>query len=599
MAIVSVQELTLGFGGHPLLDRVTLHIEKGDRISLLGRNGTGKSTLMRLINREIRPDSGKVVTETGVRTARLPQEVPTDISGTILTVVVQGLSDEADKIPEWEIRTRAETILSKMQLDGDEPFQNLSAGLKRRALLAQTLVAEPDLLLLDEPTNHLDIEAIKWLEDFLGRHGPTLIFIAHDREFVRRLATKIAQIDRGHLNLFECSYDTFLERKEAVLADEAARLHRADKKLAAEEVWVRQGIKARRTRNEGRVRALEGLREERRQRRAKAGSVKMRAQEAERTGKLVIEAQHLDYSFGPDAVLKDFSTVIQRGDKIGIMGPNGCGKTTLLNLLLGNLHPDNGNIRHGLHLEIAYFDQLREQLDEEKSVQENVAGKNDKVIIDGNARHIIGYLGDFLFTPERARSPVSILSGGERNRLLLAKLFTRPANVLVLDEPTNDLDMETLELLEELLVAYRGTLLLVSHDRTFLNNVVTGIYAFEGDGRVEEYVGGYDDWLRQQTGAPAPSSRKEKPEKTAPSKPKASDKSRKLSYKEQQELEALPGRIEAMEAEQAEIHATLSDPDFYREKSPEVAKLKDRLETLEKELFAAYARWEELEAIGE
>ncbi|OQY57002.1 MAG: ABC transporter ATP-binding protein [Desulfobacteraceae bacterium 4572_88] len=496
---------------------------------------------------------------------------------------------------EWQKHRQVEYITSLMKLDPDAEFEVLSAGLKRRVLLARALVCKPDILLLDEPTNHMDIPAVLRTEDFLLSYGGTLLFVTHDRAFLRKLATRIVELDRGHLTNWPCDYQTYLERKQEMLNTEENQWGEFDKKLAQEEVWIRKGVKARRTRNEGRVRALMKMREMRQARRERSGTAQIQAQEAERTGKLVIEVRRIRYAYADHPVIQNFSTLIIRGDKVGIIGPNGCGKTTLLQILLKNLAPSEGNVRHGTHLEVAYFDQLRAQLDEEKSVQDNVADGNDKVIINGSPRHIIGYLKDFLFSPDRARSPVRALSGGERNRLLLAKLFTRPSNVLVLDEPTNDLDTETLELLEELLMNYQGTLLLVSHDRAFLNNVVTNTLAFEGNGRVSGYVGGYDDWLRQRKSElPAkedkvPKARKQKP-KTQGERPG------KLSYKEQRELESLPQRIEAMEAEQEELYQIMADPEFYQQEGEKISRAKTRVADLERELEAAYEQWEALDA---
>ncbi len=490
-----------------------------------------------------------------------------------------------------------------MGLDAGALFESLSSGMKRRVLLARALVADPDILLLDEPTNHLDIEAIRWLEDFLLRYGGTLVFVTHDRAFLARLATRIVELDRGHLYDWACDYATFLERKEQLLAAEERQAALFDKKLAQEEVWIRKGIEARRTRNEGRVRALKAMREARLRRRERQGAARMQLQEAERSGNLVIEAKGVGFAYGDGAdqssrpVIRDLTTTIMRGDKVGIIGPNGSGKTTLLRLLLGDLTPQAGTVRHGTNLEVAYFDQLKATLDEEKTVQKNVSDY-DMIPIDGQSRHVIGYLQDFLFPPERSRSLVKFLSGGERSRLLLAKLFTRPSNVLVLDEPTNDLDIETLELLESLLVGYQGTVLLVSHDRAFLNDVVTSTLAIEADGRVKEYDGGYDEYLRQRreeapaepkpSHAPGPSS----------SRPPA-DRPRKLSHKERKELESLPGRIEELEAARAELHDAMADPAFYRQDGGAIAEAKARLEAMESELAIAYERWEALESLAD
>lgn len=607
MSLISMRDVSVGFGGPPLLDGVNLQIERGERVCLLGRNGAGKSTLMRLLHGELTPDEGEVVRQQGVRVALLPQEVPRGLHGSTFDVVAGGLEkpdagqpasyDEA----EWRRHQQVGKTLSRMNLDPEAPFEELSAGLKRRVMLARGLVHDPDLLLLDEPTNHLDIEAIGWMEDFLLRYGGTLLFITHDRTFLRKLATRIVELDRGSLFDWACDYDSFEKRKQAALDAEAEQWTQFDKKLAREETWIRQGIKARRTRNEGRVRELEKMREARRQRRERQGSVCMRAQEAGRSGKLVIEAEEMSYAYGGDApVILDFSTLIMRGDKVGIIGPNGSGKTTLLRLLLGELEPRTGRLRHGVHLDVAYFDQLRAQLDEDKSVLENVGEGKDTILFNGKPRHIIGYLEDFLFSPERARSPVRILSGGERNRLLLARLFTKPSNVLVMDEPTNDLDTETLELLEELLLDYPGTVLLVSHDRSFLNNVVTSTLVLEGEGRVGEYVGGYDDWLRLRKSDLPTKAQKPDAKEAKSAKPRPREEQRPaLTFKERRELEALPQRIEGLEAEQQELYQAMSDPSFYQQEGSEIAGAKSRLESLEQELDEAYRRWEALETLNE
>ncbi|MDK9716675.1 MAG: ATP-binding cassette domain-containing protein [Trichlorobacter sp.] len=593
MALITLRDISLAFGGPPLFDGINLQIEPGDRLCLMGRNGSGKSTLMKLMGGEIPPEGGELIRSQGLRVALVSQEIPQDVSGTVFEVVAQH-PHAAIGAEQWEHEQQVERVLNRLHLEPEAQFATLSGGTKRRVLLARALVAAPDILLLDEPTNHLDIETILWLEEFLVRNITTCIFITHDRAFARRLANRIAELDRGRIYAFSCGYDQFVERREALLEAEITRMALFDKKLAQEEAWVRQGIKARRTRNEGRVRALKTLREEYRQRRTRQGTATIRLQEAERSGRLVIEAEQVGFSYGDRTVIRDLSTAIMRGDKLGIIGPNGSGKTTLLRLLLGELEPQSGSIKQGTRLEILYMDQMRDQLDPQKSVAENVGEGNDTLIIGGKSRHIIGYLQDFLFSPERARSPVSILSGGERNRLLLAKLFTKPGNVLVLDEPTNDLDAETLELLEDLLMEYSGTLLLVSHDREFLNNVVSSTLAINSDGTVKETVGGYDDWLREQqletapTIAVKPAQEKGKPQKERP---------RKLSFKEERELEALPERITVLEAEQEQIHGTLADPEFYKNAGPEVARLNNRLEELDAELITAYARWEELEAL--
>jgi ATP-binding cassette subfamily F protein uup len=626
MALVTLRNIQLGFGGPPLLDQLNLTIKSGERICLLGRNGAGKSTLMKLLDGRLQPDDGDMEVRQGARICRLTQQVPTDTEGTVFDVVAEGVGElaelvrryhqvsnevaggdakslerlsqvqhELEAVDGWQVEQRVEAIISRLSLDPDVEFTQLSGGLKRRVLLAQTLVLEPDLLLLDEPTNHLDIESIDWLEEFLLGYGGTLLFVTHDRSFLRRLATRIIELDRGRLSDWPGDYDNFLRRKEEMLNAESREQARFDKKLAREEVWIRQGIKARRTRNEGRVRALKKMREQRQLRRESTGTARMALQEAERSGKLVVEAEGVGYGWEGKPVFGDFSTTILRGDRVGIIGPNGCGKTTLLNILLGKLKPDTGSVRLGSKLEIAYFDQLRGSLEEERSVRDNLAGGSDKVDINGKQKHVISYLQDFLFAPDRVGQPVSSLSGGERNRLLLAKLFTRPFNILVMDEPTNDLDVETLELLEELLLEYQGTLLLVSHDRTFLNNVVTSTLVFEGEGKVAEYVGGYDDWIRQrkppEAAAPAAAAKK-KTDRTQ--KPKS--KPKKLGYKQQRELETLPKVIESLEEELETIHARMADPAFYQQGGEDIAEQKARLSEVEAELESAFQRWEELEA---
>ncbi len=624
MALINLRNIRLAFGGPLLFEDVSLRIARGERICLLGRNGTGKSTLLQVIAGELPPDGGVIDRQQGLRVARLTQEVPRDLDGTIYQVTARGLGilgeqlcrchdlasrleqgeDLADELAEaqhaletgggWPLQQRIEQVLSRLKLPADFPVKSLSGGMLRRALLARALAQDPDILLLDEPTNHLDIESITWLEEFLQRGNLTLVFVTHDRAFLRNLATRIVEIDRGRLYDFACDYDTFLERKDDLLHAENMERARFDKKLAEEEVWIRKGIKARRTRNEGRVRALKAMREEHRQRRARLGTARLGLQEAERSGRLVAEVEGLGFSYGDQPIVRDFSTSVMRGDRIGIIGPNGAGKTTLLKLLLGKLKPQRGTVRLGTNLQVLYFDQLREQLDPDKTVQQNLAGDQDTVVIGGQARHVIGYLQDFLFTPDRARSPVRILSGGERNRLLLARLFTREANVLVLDEPTNDLDLETLDLLEERLAEFKGTLFLVSHDRAFLNRVVTSTLVFEGDGRIGDYVGDYDDWLRQR-----PKPEAETVAKKAPKEKPQKVRERKLTFKEKRELEELPERIEALESEQAELHARMADPAFYREAGTQVTATKDRLETIETNLEQAFARWEELTALGD
>ena len=629
MALVSLQEVRIAFGGPRLLDGVTFQIERGERVCLVGRNGAGKSTIMKIVVGELTPDSGEVIRAKGVRVASLEQEVPLDLSGTVFDVVAEGLGDIVELLSEyrslvhilalgddagiiadlervqhliessggWQIQQRVETVISRLGLDPDAAAAGLSGGYKRRVLLARALVNEPDLLLLDEPTNHLDIESIGWLEEFLLEFRGAILFITHDRRFLQTLATRIIELDRGQVTDWPGDYKTYLVRRQAEIDSETAHNSLFDKKLAKEEAWIRQGIRARRTRNEGRVRALKELRRERLSRREQTGSADMKLNEAERSGRLVLEAKGIGHSYEGSPLIRDFSTVIMRGDKIGIIGPNGSGKTTLLNILLGSIEPLRGSVRMGIRLEVAYFDQHRAQLDDEKSVRDNVGDGYDNVTVNGRTRHIIGYLEDFLFPPERSRSPVKVLSGGERNRALLAKLFTKPSNVLVLDEPTNDLDADTLELLEEMLMEYQGTVLLVSHDREFLNNIVTSTIVFEGDGRLEEYVGGYDDWLRQRSlsspGGTEKAKKKEKPEKSRPQQ----ERLRTLTFTEKKEIAALPALIESMEAERAGLYETLADPDFYRQDGSRIPAVKARMAELDKEIPAAYERWELLEAI--
>ena len=610
MALISLQEVSLGFGGPLLLEKVNLQIESGERVGLLGRNGVGKSTLLKLVNGDFLPDRGTIARQQNLRVAYLPQEVPQEVTGRVADIVASGLEsmptvvDEAHDGHEWQRQLQVQQVLSRMQLDPAAPFEVLSAGLKRRVILARGLARNPDLLLLDEPTNHLDIDAIDWLEDFLRRWGGTLLFVTHDRVFLQHLTTRIVELDRGQLLDWNCDFPTFLQRQEARLQAEEAQNATFDKKLAQEEQWIRQGIEARRTRNEGRARALKRLREIRRERREQAGKVRMQIQADKRSGKLVIEAENVSHAFGDLPVVRDFSVTIQRGDKVGIIGPNGSGKTTLLRLLMGELVAQQGEIRHGTNVEIAYFDQLRAQLDENKSVLENVGQGRDTITINGRTRNLIGYLEDFLFTRERVRAPISALSGGERNRLLLARLFAQPANLLVLDEPTNDLDLETLEVLEDLLLDYSGTLLLVSHDRAFLNNLATSTLILDGTGQVKETIGGYDDWQTQAEQPERPVSKPIKPVSTplTESSTEAVSTPRKLTYKEQRALEAqqrelaeLPHQIEALEAEQHRLSAAMAAPAFYQRDSSEIAQAVQQLKDLEEALVAAYQRWEELE----
>jgi ABC transport system ATP-binding/permease protein len=600
MPLISLQEASIGFGGPRLLEEINLQIESGEWIGLLGRNGMGKSTLLKLISGEILPHSGTIAWQQDLRVAYLPQEVPQGLSGRVRDIVESGLdpiSATLDDEHHWQRQHQVEKIISRMELDPEARFEVLSAGLKRRVYLARGLARNPDLLLLDEPTNHLDIASIDWLEDFLKRWGGTLLFVTHDRVFLQRLATRIVELDRGKLFDWDCDYSTFVKRKEEMLSAEQSQNAVFDKKLAQEEQWIRKGIEARRTRNEGRVRALKRLREMRKERRELSGKVRMQISAENRSGRLVIEAENVSYSFGEKNIIQDFSITIQRGDKIGIVGPNGSGKTTLLRILMGELPPLLGEVRHGTNVEMAYFDQLRAQLDESKSVLDNVGQGRDTITINGRTRNLMGYLEDFLFTRDRARAPISALSGGERNRLLLARLFTQPANLLILDEPTNDLDIDTLEVLEDLLLEYDGTLLLVSHDRAFLNNIVTSTLILDGTGNVREYVGGYDDWYKQIESLPA-SRIRPKPDPTPQVESRADPKplTRKLSYKEKRELEELPGRIEMLEAEQHQLTVMMEDPDFYKKDGATIIQAVDRLQELHEELSRVYQRWAELES---
>ncbi|MEM7586412.1 MAG: ATP-binding cassette domain-containing protein [Acidobacteriota bacterium] len=600
MALLSLRDVSLSFGDPPLLDDVSLHIQRGERVAIIGRNGAGKSTLLKLLQGRLEPDGGEILRAQGAEVAMLAQEVPSNLpAGSIFDSVVAGASLRRDD-DAWQLEAQVSQVLSRMELDPEAEVHSLSAGLKRRVLLAHALATDPDVLLLDEPTNHLDIAAIGWLERFLLRdprtEPRTLIFVTHDRMLLRRLATRIVELDRGHLADWACDYPTFLARKQELLDAEATHAVKFDKKLAQEEAWIRQGIKARRTRNEGRVRALEKMRELRRARRQRVGQVRVALQKSDLSGKVVIETEGASFAYD-DATptIRELTTTILRGDKVGIIGNNGTGKTTLLRVLLGELEPTSGTVRHGTRLEIAYFDQLRAQLDESKSVIDNVADGNDRLTLHGKSRHVLGYLQDFLFTPDRARSPVAQLSGGERNRLLLARLFSRASNVLVLDEPTNDLDLETLELLEQLLIEYSGTLMVVSHDREFLDHVVTSTLVLEGGGRIGEYAGGYEDWTRQR--APVTETKPSKPA-SAKSKPKPKTSRRKLSFNEQRELDALPARIEALETEQGELHTAMSDPDFYQRGGAAISEAKERLEAVDGELEQVYERWAELEELA-
>ena len=624
MALLWINNISVSFGGPLLLDGASLQIEAGERIGLLGRNGSGKSTLMKLLHQDIVPDTGEMVCAGEVRVALMPQDIE-DLPGTVYDVVASGGQKHLDllrayhdltlqmansddqillnKIEQvqhqlevagaWQYSRKVEAVISRTSLDEQAEFRFLSAGLKRRVLLARALVSEPDILLLDEPTNHLDIDSILWLEAFLQSFDKTLMFVAHDRTFLQKIATRIVEIDRGKLFSFSCNYTTYLERRQAMQDAEEKQWQTFDKKLAQEEIWIRQGVKARRTRNEGRVRVLMALREERARRRERDGNVRFAISEAQRTGRLVADAEKISFSYGDKKIIDSFSTTILRGDRVGIIGPNGSGKTTLLKVLLGELPISGGKIRLGTGIAIAYFDQLRAQFDESKSLRDNISDGNDTVFINGTPRHIVGYLQDFLFPPAQILAPVSTLSGGERNRLLLARLFATPSNVLVLDEPTNDLDAETLELLEDRLLEYTGTILLVSHDRTFLNNVVTSTIVLEGEGRLQEYVGGYDDWLRQrveikETSKEAKTKREKQPKEKS-----------KLSFKETRELEDLPQKIEEMEQAKSELLELLNSPDFYKTNHPDqVMAVHTKLEIMEADLTVAYTRWNELEELA-
>jgi ATP-binding cassette subfamily F protein uup len=627
MGLIWLHDVTVSFGGPRLLDGVTLQIEPGERIGLLGRNGSGKSTLMKLLVGDIAPDAGEIGCNGDVSIAMLPQDVPDDLPGTVFDVVASGGQEHVELIREyhdlshhmargggdgmlrklervqhqietsgaWHYHQRVETVLARTELDENAEFRFLSAGLKRRVFLARALVNEPNLLLLDEPTNHLDISTILWLEDFLLKYEKTLMFVTHDRALLQRLATRIVEIDRGRLVSFACDYSTYLDRRQTLLEAEEKEWHDFDKKLAKEETWIRQGVRARRTRNEGRVRALEQMRQERARRQEQAGVSRLVIQEAERGGRMVVDAETICFSWDDKKLVEGFSTTIIRGDRVGIIGPNGCGKTTLLKILLGDLTPQQGRVHLGTGIRIAYFDQLRAQLDENKTLRENIGEGNDMIVVGGASRHVVGYLQDFLFSPGQIMAPVRSLSGGEHNRLLLAKLFITPSNVLVLDEPTNDLDAETLELLEDRLLDYSGTILMVSHDREFLNNVVTSTIAFEDDGRLQEYVGGYDDWLRQRK-APVEALKSTALKEQKQKRGKPPKEKQKLSYKESQELAALPQTIEAMEEEKRRLTAAINSPEFYVRYDPDKMKsASDRLEALERELDKAYHRWDELE----
>jgi ATP-binding cassette subfamily F protein uup len=633
MPLLCLRDIAINVGFPLLLDGVEFSIEPGERVGLIGRNGEGKSTLLKIIQGLIIPDRGNVEYSTGCTVATLPQEVPNNLHGTIYDVVAAGLKDigkvlaryhhlileahpDMDEMHDlqqkieahhgWSFQQKIETVLSRLELDGDIDFASCSGGLKRRVLLAQALVQNPSLLLLDEPTNHLDVATIEWLENTLLQHQGALLFITHDRAFLQKVATRIIEIDRGKLTSWPGNYQMYLERKAAALQSEEKAWSEFDKKLAQEEVWIRQGVKARRTRNEGRVRALEQMRFERNQRRNRQGDVQLKINTGASSGKQVLLVENIDYAFADKVIVKDFSITLGRGDKVGIIGPNGCGKTTLLRLLLGELQPQRGTIKPGTQLQVVYFDQQRAQLNEEKTAIDNLEIGSDSVTVNGKTQHVMSYLQDFLFSPQRARMQVKQLSGGERNRLLLARLFLRPSNVLVMDEPTNDLDMETLELLEEILMDYQGTLLLISHDREFLNHIATSTLVFEGDGVVTEYIGGYDDWQAQWQGASPGSSSASSSEQEKKSATKLVSASanftaknipagKKLNYKEQRELVELPLKIEKLEKEQQDLQVVASDAAFYKQSAELVKVTLDRLQVIEAELLKLYGRWAELE----
>jgi ATP-binding cassette subfamily F protein uup len=629
MPLLRLDDVSLAYGYLPLLAHVDFQIESGERVCLVGRNGTGKTTLLRVIGGTALPDEGEVWRQDTLRIGHLEQEVPPDTDQTVFEVVATGLGElgallaeyhhltyqagaaertsmkrmselhaRIDALDGWNINQKVETVLTRLDLPADKQLTDCSGGIRRQVMLARALVSEPDLLLLDEPTNHLDIAAITWLESYLFDYHGALIFITHDRALVKHLATRIVELDRGKLTSFPGDFEAYVRKKDELLEIEARAAAKFDKKLAEEEAWIRRGIKARRTRNEGRVRALEAMRREHAQRISNLGKARFRIDGGILSGKLVVDLRRVNFRYGDNVIVRDLSTCILRGDRVGIIGPNGSGKSTLLKLILGEIAPDSGQVVLGTRLEVAYFDQHRRLLNPGKTVRENTSD-SDYVTVRGRSRHVIGYLKDFLFPPERIDSPVEALSGGERNRLLLAKIFTQSANMLVLDEPTNDLDVDTLELLEDLLADYEGSLLLVSHDRTFLDNVVTNTLVFEGAGKVREYAGGYEDWERQSSAAEHSATLKptsSRPAALTPLNQKRDDIKRRLSYREQRELEALPGKIEALEAEQAELHAHMSDSDFYRQPSDKITAALQRLEVVKSDLEECYARWQALES---
>lgn len=626
MALLRLNSVSISFGDKPVLDQIDLAIAPLERIALVGRNGAGKSTLLKIIANEINSDNGEIIRSQGLTVARLEQEVPATLSGDIYSTVAAGLGKagkllsrykqisespdaaemldelghlqtEIDALDGWGLGQKVSETLSRMNLNPETDINTLSGGMTRRVLLAKALVSSPDILLLDEPTNHLDVPAIEWLEEYLLNSRTCLIFITHDRSFLRKLATRIIELDRGYLSDWPGNYTAYLEGKQAALEVEETQNALKDKKLAQEETWIRQGIKARRTRNEGRVRALKQLRREHAERRKQAGTAKMQAQSADKSGKVIVEAKGVNYSIDATPLIKNFNTTILRGDKVGVIGPNGAGKSTLLRLLLGDLKADSGEIKLGTNLEIAYFDQLRNALNQELTALENVGGGSDHVTVNGQPRHIISYMQDFLFAPERARAPIHALSGGERNRLLLAKLFVKPSNLLILDEPTNDLDVETLELLEEILTGYKGTVLIVSHDREFLDNIVTDSLVFEGNAQVKSYVGGYSDWLTQRPVHAVDKPLKKNANKTTPTIKKAKP-AKKLSFKEQHELDHLPKQIEVLETKQKALHAEMSSSEFYQKSPVEVSKTTDELTSVSAQLETCFERWEYLEDLS-
>jgi ATP-binding cassette subfamily F protein uup len=633
MILLSLKNLALAYGHQHLLRDVNFQIERGERVCLVGRNGAGKSTLFRVISGQVQVDDGEIWHSDTLRVSYLEQDVPLDSEDSIFDVVAAGLGEvgellsryhhtlhaieqgdqqglnrlsalqhEIEVLDGWNIQQRVEMTLSRLDLQAEKKLRDCSGGMRRRVLLAKALISQPDLLLLDEPTNHMDIAAIGWLEEYLLAFQGALIFITHDRTFLKHLATRIIELDRGALTSFQGDYANYLRRKDEMLEVETRANAKFDKRLSEEEAWVRQGVKARRTRNEGRVRALERMREQRRQRVEVSGKVSLQVDSGEAAGKLVADLRDVSFAYGEHSVIRNLSTRIMRGDRVGIIGPNGSGKSTLLKLILGEIRPTSGKVVLGTKLDMAYFDQHRSQLDPEKSVRNNLSEGSDYISVKGRSRHVIGYLRSFLFPPERVDEPVKNLSGGERNRLLLARLFTQPANMLVLDEPTNDLDVDTLELLEDLLIEYEGTLLLVSHDRTFLDNVVTSTLVFEGHGQVGDYVGGYEDWLRQRKPVLETSTPKSKQNDTAsaaakPVKPKATEKV-KLSFNEQRELQQLPEKIEALEEEQREIELLMSQGDFYQQDKDLIKDTIARLDSIRQELADAYVRWEYLDGFA-